>query len=262
MDWEPSHSYAAADIYGVMGCEQKIIMVVWRWRKLLSGPYPTTACPEFHVGCRLDQELFTLLTYTFSHQWEISINIASSSTLILFTVILFVAIFINSLIYLRFLSLHSSVSSNRSSGIFFSSMSCSTPRKLCFLCIPLLLLTGGFHLNAYLVVSPPPSHDQTIKVLYFALLYYAVPSFFSQITSFIIFSILEVLFSLHLTSNSVANYYHLTDQTHEISWFYFVHLDFTIQYTSYSLLHFSETQMLIWFHQRLFSTMCTISTLM
>jgi hypothetical protein len=24
------------------------------------GPYPTAACPEFHIGCRLDWELFTL----------------------------------------------------------------------------------------------------------------------------------------------------------------------------------------------------------
>ena len=24
------------------------------------GPYPTAACPEFHIGCRLGRELFTL----------------------------------------------------------------------------------------------------------------------------------------------------------------------------------------------------------
>ena len=24
------------------------------------GPYPTAACPELNVGCRLDRELFTL----------------------------------------------------------------------------------------------------------------------------------------------------------------------------------------------------------
>ena len=27
------------------------------------GPYPMAACPEFHVGCSLGQELFTLPTY-------------------------------------------------------------------------------------------------------------------------------------------------------------------------------------------------------
>ena len=27
------------------------------------GPYPTAACPEFHIGCRLGRELFTLPTY-------------------------------------------------------------------------------------------------------------------------------------------------------------------------------------------------------
>ena len=31
------------------------------------GPYTMAACPEFHVGCRLGQELFTLPTYWTSY---------------------------------------------------------------------------------------------------------------------------------------------------------------------------------------------------
>ena len=46
-------SYTAADFHGAMGCDQK------------SGgdnSFCPAACPEFHVGCRLGRELFTLPT--------------------------------------------------------------------------------------------------------------------------------------------------------------------------------------------------------
>jgi hypothetical protein len=32
------------------------------------GPYPTSACPEFHIRYRLGRELFTLHTYLFVFQ--------------------------------------------------------------------------------------------------------------------------------------------------------------------------------------------------
>ena len=44
--------YAAADAHGAMGCDQKIFTLVWRCSSC-PVPYPTAACPEFHVGCRL-----------------------------------------------------------------------------------------------------------------------------------------------------------------------------------------------------------------
>ena len=40
------------------------------------GRYPTTTCPEFNVGCSLDQELFTLHTsiYIYTHELVRSFN--------------------------------------------------------------------------------------------------------------------------------------------------------------------------------------------
>ena len=34
------------------------------------GPYPTAACPEFHVGCRLGREHFTLPSYAACCPWS------------------------------------------------------------------------------------------------------------------------------------------------------------------------------------------------
>ena len=34
------------------------------------GPYPTTACPEFTIGCRLGRELFTLPLYCPRCPWS------------------------------------------------------------------------------------------------------------------------------------------------------------------------------------------------
>ena len=44
--------YAAADVHEAMGCYQKsfIILVVWGNTSSRLGPYPTAACPEFHVS--------------------------------------------------------------------------------------------------------------------------------------------------------------------------------------------------------------------
>ena len=55
--------YAAANVYGAMGCDQKnfIILVVWRWHQLLSKSLPN--CCLSWVSCRLGQELFTLPLY-------------------------------------------------------------------------------------------------------------------------------------------------------------------------------------------------------
>ena len=50
-------SYAATDVHGSMGYDQKVL------HKLLSGSQPNSRCPEFQVSCRLGQELFTLPTY-------------------------------------------------------------------------------------------------------------------------------------------------------------------------------------------------------
>ena len=47
--------YAAADVHGAMGCNQKRFTLVY-----CPDPYPTAACPKFHVGCRLSRELLTL----------------------------------------------------------------------------------------------------------------------------------------------------------------------------------------------------------
>ena len=35
----------------------------WVGTQTGAGPYPMAACPEFHISCSLDQELFTLSTY-------------------------------------------------------------------------------------------------------------------------------------------------------------------------------------------------------
>ena len=52
------YSYASADVHGAMGCGHKTFTLVWQCTISCSGPYPMTACPKFHVGCRLGQELF------------------------------------------------------------------------------------------------------------------------------------------------------------------------------------------------------------
>ena len=44
-----------------MGCYQKKLYT--SVAVTLTPVYPTDACPDFHVGCRLDRELFALSTY-------------------------------------------------------------------------------------------------------------------------------------------------------------------------------------------------------
>ena len=36
-----------------MDSGQEIFTLLWRWHRFCLGPYPTGACPEFHVSCRL-----------------------------------------------------------------------------------------------------------------------------------------------------------------------------------------------------------------
>ena len=43
-----------------MGCDKESFTLVWRDTSSCPGPYPTAACPKFHVGCRPGRELFTL----------------------------------------------------------------------------------------------------------------------------------------------------------------------------------------------------------
>ena len=44
----------------VVGLARRVERVEVRFYSSCPGPYPTAACPEFHLGCRLGRELFTL----------------------------------------------------------------------------------------------------------------------------------------------------------------------------------------------------------
>ena len=56
--------HATADIHGAIGCDQKILKVVWGDTNSSPGPYPSaTICRKFHVCCRLGRELFNLPSY-------------------------------------------------------------------------------------------------------------------------------------------------------------------------------------------------------
>ena len=55
--------YAAADVYGAMGCNQRSFTLGSSDTSFCPGPYSMAACPEFHVGSRLDRELFTFPSY-------------------------------------------------------------------------------------------------------------------------------------------------------------------------------------------------------
>ena len=62
--YKPPCPYAAADVRGVVGCDQKEL-----YTGVAVTPSPVQiptqrsfVHPEFHVGCRLGRELFTLPT--------------------------------------------------------------------------------------------------------------------------------------------------------------------------------------------------------
>ena len=61
MDWVAAHSYAAADVHGAMGCNQKKLYTSGGDTSSCLGPYPMVAYPEFHVRRRL--ELLNLPLY-------------------------------------------------------------------------------------------------------------------------------------------------------------------------------------------------------
>ena len=60
--WVAAHPYAADDVHGVMSCDQKKLYnsVVVTPAPVRIPTYPMATCSEFHIGCRLGQELFTL----------------------------------------------------------------------------------------------------------------------------------------------------------------------------------------------------------
>ena len=53
-----------------MGCDHDSFTLAWWWHQLLSGSYPTAACPGFHIGCRLARELFTLPVCCSGSPWS------------------------------------------------------------------------------------------------------------------------------------------------------------------------------------------------
>ena len=48
-----------------MNCNEKGFIPVWWWHQLLSRSILYAACLEFHIGCRLGRELFTLLICSY-----------------------------------------------------------------------------------------------------------------------------------------------------------------------------------------------------
>ena len=56
-------SYAAADVHGAMGCDQKSFTLVRRWHQFLSGSLPNGCL--YQVSHRLGRELFTLPSYIY-----------------------------------------------------------------------------------------------------------------------------------------------------------------------------------------------------
>ena len=52
MEVSDSHSYAATDVHGAMGCDRKSFTLVCGDTNTCPGPFLTVTCPEFHIKAR------------------------------------------------------------------------------------------------------------------------------------------------------------------------------------------------------------------